>query len=123
VSEPISDQRRAHVRRLLQVEASLSNGASLYGWRVQLIDIARMGAGFVTSGMLPEDGQYVLDFRFPDSDIHDKVEIVIVYRRAIGADGRYHYGARIHAMSEECIERIVEYVTRVEPHDDEARKP
>lgn len=114
--EPISDQRRAHVRRLLQVDASLTDPAgSDQVWRAQLIDIARMGVGFVTTEMLPEDGHYVLDFRFPDSAIHDKVEIVIVYRRAIGTEGRFHYGARIHAMTQDCVDRIVEYVTRAEP--------
>ena len=114
----MSPQRRAHVRRLLQVEASLSSGASSPIWRAQVIDIARMGVGFVTSERLPEEGHYVLDFRFPDSDIHDRVEIVIVYRRAIGTEGRYHYGARIHAMSQECVDRIVEYVTRAAPRAD-----
>ncbi|GGY48889.1 PilZ domain-containing protein [Pseudoduganella albidiflava] len=119
--EPISDQRRAHVRRLLKVEASLSDNASPHVWRAQLIDIARMGVGFVTSEVLPEEGHFVLDFRFPDSDIHDKVEIVIVYRRAIGTEGRYHYGARIHAMTQDCVDRIVEYVTRAEPHNGQLR--
>ena len=84
-------------------------------WRVQLIDIARIGVGFVTYEILPEEGHYVLDFCFPDSGIHDKVKIVIVYRRAIGAEGRYHYSARIHAMTQDCVDRIVEYVTRSEP--------
>lgn len=122
VGEQTSEKRRAHVRRLLQVAASLSNESRDRNWCVRLIDIARMGAGFVTSEQLPEDVHYYLSFRFPDSDITDEVLVRIVYCRAIGTEGQFHYGARIHVMSEACVDRIVDYVTRSDRAALEARR-
>ncbi|WP_165497715.1 PilZ domain-containing protein [Pseudoduganella albidiflava] len=114
MSEQITEQRRAHVRRLLQVEASLSNDNRSRTWRVHLTDIARMGVGFVAAEPLTDCVHGVLRFRFPDSTVTDEVHIRIVHCRAIGAAGRVQCGARIHTMSDACVERIMEYVTRGE---------
>lgn len=115
VPEPMSEERRAHVRRLLQVDAFVTAEGLEQRWRAQIIDIARMATGFITAEELPERPRYRLQFRFPGSDIQDEVEMTLVYCHTVGTQGRFHYGARILAVSQECVDRIVEYVTRGNP--------
>lgn len=111
----MSEERRAHVRRLLQVDAFVTIEGHEGQWRAQIIDIARMATGFITAEELPERSRYRLRFRFPDSDITDEVEMTLVYCHTVGTQGRFHYGARILSVSQECVDRIVEYVTRGNP--------
>lgn len=113
--EQITEQRRAHIRRLLQIEATVFGEGGQPAWPAQVIDIARMGVGFILAEKLPDHPRYWMRFRFPDSAIVDEVEMVIVYNRAVGSKGRYHYGGRILAVTQDCRERIVEYVTRGNP--------
>ena len=113
--EQITEERRAHMRRLLQVDAFVTIDGSESRWRAQIIDIARMATGFITSEELPERQRYRLLFRFPGSDIQDEVEMTLVYCHDVGTQGRFHYGARILSVSQECVDRIVEYVTRGNP--------
>jgi hypothetical protein len=112
VVEQITEQRRAHIRRLLQIEASVLAEGGQPVWPAQVIDIARMGVGFILAEKLPDQPRYWIRFRFPDSPIVDEAEMIIVYSRPIGSKGRHHYGGRILQVSQECRERIVEYVTR-----------
>ncbi|WEF33201.1 PilZ domain-containing protein [Pseudoduganella chitinolytica] len=115
VVEQITEQRRAHIRRLLQIEAYVFAEGGQPRLPAQVIDIARMGVGFILPVRLPDRPRYWMRFRFPGSDIVDEVEMVIVYNRPVGSKGRYHYGGRILAVTQECRERIVEYVTRGNP--------
>lgn len=115
VPEQMSEERRAHVRRLLQVDAFVTTEGHEGQWRAQIIDIARMATGFITAEELPERPRYRLQFRFPGSDITDEVEMTLVYCHTVGTQGRFHYGARILAVTQECVDRIVEYVTRGNP--------
>jgi hypothetical protein len=103
-------QRRAHVRRLLEVPASVTDSAGRDA-PAHIVDIARMGVGFVTETPLPGPGLYRLRFCFPGQSVLDEAEIDVVYSREVGSEGRSRHGARFHDLTEECVARIVDYVT------------
>jgi len=104
-------QRREHVRRLLQVEASIADEAGLRSWHVQVIDISRMGVAFVSTEQLATDVSYVFSFCFPGSAARNDVVTTIVHSTPVGSEGRFRNGARFIHIAEECVERIVDYVT------------
>jgi hypothetical protein len=109
------DPRREHVRRLLQVEAYITDGrepgAENQPVVAQIIDISRMGVAFVSDHAMRTDEPYVLNFCFPGSAIRNELKLSIVHSGEIGSQGRYRNGARFLAISEACADRIVDYVT------------
>lgn len=103
-------QKREHVRRLLEVPAVVTGSAG-DETAAHIVDIARMGVGFVTDAVLPPDGTRTLKFRFPGETVLDEAVIDIVYSQPIGTQGRVRHGARFLDLSEECVARIIDYVT------------
>jgi hypothetical protein len=104
------DFRREHVRRLLQVEAMVTSAAGDRSWPARIVDIARMGVAFVTDLELAP-GNYKFCFSFPDSEISNLVLLDVLYSRPVGSEDRYRNGARFEQISDDVIERIVDYVT------------
>src|ERR1700756_4485090 len=104
------DFRREHVRRLLQVEAVVTSAAGDRSWPAHIVDIARMGVAFVTDLEL-EPGHYRFSFSFPASEIRNDVLVDVLYSRPVGSEGRYRNGARFEQISDDVVERIVDYVT------------
>ncbi len=104
------DFRREHVRRLLQVEAGVTSITGEQSWPAHIIDIARMGVAFVTEEELAP-GHYAFCFSFPGSHIRNDVLLDVLYSRPVGSEGRYRAGARFAQISDDVVERIVDYVT------------
>jgi hypothetical protein len=104
------DFRREHVRRLLQVEAEVTNTAGDRSWPAHIVDIARMGVAFVTEEELAP-GHYAFCFSFPGSQVHNHVLLDVLYSRPVGSEGRFRAGARFEQVGEDVVERIVDYVT------------
>lgn len=107
----MTDPRREHVRRLLQVDAYLTDLHGHTPLPVQIIDIARMGVAFVSDRPMPTGAQFVLHFSFPGSTMRNEITLTVVHSAAIGTHGRYRNGARFLTISEDVAERIFEYVT------------
>ncbi|SHM62233.1 PilZ domain-containing protein [Duganella sacchari] len=105
------DPRREHVRRLLQVDAYLTDVQGEHNFPAQIIDISRMGVAFVSDHAMPADEQYLLNFCFPGSTIRNEITLTVVNSQAVGTHGRFRNGARFIAISEACADRIVDYVT------------
>ncbi|WP_432377611.1 PilZ domain-containing protein [Duganella sp. P38] len=105
------DPRREHVRRLLQVDAYVSDIHGQSSRPTQIIDISRMGVAFVSDHAMPTDEQLLLNFSFPGSAIRNEITLTVVHSNAIGTHGRFRNGARFIAISEACADRIVDYVT------------
>lgn len=105
------DPRREHVRRLLQVDAYITNIDGATTVPAQIIDISRMGVAFVSDHAIPAHQQFVLSFSFPGSEIRNEITLTVLHSAAIGTHGRYRNGARFTAISEACADRIFEYVT------------
>jgi hypothetical protein len=105
------DPRREHVRRLLQVDAYITDIHGEHAAPTQIIDISRMGVAFVSDHPMPTDEQFVLSFCFPGSSIRNEITLNIVHSNAVGTHGRYRNGARFLAISDACADRIVDYVT------------
>ncbi|MYM72099.1 PilZ domain-containing protein [Duganella sp. FT109W] len=105
------DPRREHVRRLLQVDAHLSDMHGTYTQPAQIIDISRMGVAFVSDHAMRTDEQLLLNFCFPGSAIRNEITLTVVNSSAVGTHGRFRNGARFIAISEACADRIVDYVT------------
>lgn len=105
------DPRREHVRRLLQVDAYLSDVHGKHAQPTQIVDISRMGVAFVSDHPMPTDEELVLNFCFPGSSIRNEITLTIVNSNAVGTHGRFRNGARFIAISEACADRIVDYVT------------
>jgi len=109
------DPRREHVRRLLQVEAYISDTRGQESTATptvaQIIDISRMGVAFVSDHAMRTDEPYVLNFCFPGSAIRNELTLSVVHSGEIGSHGRFRNGARFLAISEACADRIVDYVT------------
>ncbi|UGQ44799.1 PilZ domain-containing protein [Massilia endophytica] len=105
------DQRREHVRRLLQVQATVTelNGGAVR--IVQIIDIARMGVAFVTPYPMIPDRSYRFCFAFPGSSVRNDAVIDLVYSRPFGSEGRFRNGARFQSLPQESVDLIVDYVT------------
>jgi hypothetical protein len=104
------DFRREHVRRLLQVEAVVTSVAGDRSWPAHIVDIARMGVAFVTDLELAP-GHYKFCFSFPGSEVSNHVLVEVLYSRPVGSENRYRNGARFGQISDDVIERIVDYVT------------
>lgn len=109
------DARREHVRRLLQVDAYITDIHGKNTETVQIIDISRMGVAFVSAHPTPPDEQYLLNFAFPGSAIRNEITLTIVHSNAVGTHGRFRNGARFIAISDACADRIVDYVTTAPP--------
>lgn len=109
-SNDLQESRREHVRRLLKVDAFLTDSIDSTHVPVQIVDIARMGVGFVTAAALPADRAYTLHFCFPGSAVEHVSVVEVVYSRVTEA-GRYRHGARFHALPEATVAQIVDYVT------------
>jgi hypothetical protein len=105
------DPRREHVRRLLQVDAYITDAHGEYTAPTQIIDISRMGVAFVSDHAMPTDEQLLLNFCFPGSSIRNEITLTVLHSNAVGSHGRYRNGARFIAISEACADRIVDYVT------------
>jgi hypothetical protein len=105
------DPRREHVRRLLQVDAYITDIHGKNTLPAQIIDISRMGVAFVSPHAMPINEQFVLNFSFPGSAIHNEITLTVLHSAAIGTQGRFRNGARFITISEECADRIFEYVT------------
>lgn len=105
------DPRREHVRRLLQVDAYISDIHGRNTSPTQIIDISRMGVAFVSDHAMPTDESYLLHFCFPGSAIRNELTLSVIHSTAVGTHGRYRNGARFLAISDDCAERIVDYVT------------
>jgi hypothetical protein len=110
------DPRREHVRRLLQVDAHVSDMDGRNTAVVQIIDISRMGVAFVSDHQLPLNNGYVLDFCFPGSSIQNKVTLTVLHSALIGTHGRYRNGARFLSIPDVAADLIVEYVTAAPAH-------
>jgi hypothetical protein len=105
------DPRREHVRRLLQVDAYITDIHGRHTTPAQIIDISRMGVAFVSEHPMPTNEQFVLNFSFPGSAIRNEITLTVLHSSAIGTQGRFRNGARFIAISDDCAERIFEYVT------------
>ena len=105
------DHRRQHVRRLLQVDAFITDMHGRMSASTQIIDISRMGVAFVSEQPMPTDEQYLFNFCFPGSTIRNELTVAVVHSTMIGSQGRYRNGARFLAISEACADRIVDFVT------------
>ncbi|MYM67470.1 PilZ domain-containing protein [Pseudoduganella sp. FT55W] len=105
------DARREHVRRLLQVDAYITDIHEQNPLPAQIIDISRMGVAFVSNQPLPANEQFILNFSFPGSPLRNEITLTVLHSAAIGTQGRYRNGARFITISEECAERIFDYVT------------
>lgn len=105
------DPRREHVRRLLQVDAYITDIHGKHNLPAQIIDISRMGVAFVSEQVMPTNEQFVLNFSFPGSAIRNEITLTVLHSAAIGTQGRFRNGARFIAISEDCAERIFDYVT------------
>ncbi|TFW14779.1 PilZ domain-containing protein [Duganella callida] len=112
------DARREHVRRLLQVDAYVTDIHGRNTETVQIIDISRMGVAFVSERPMPPDEQYLLSFAFPGSAIRNEITLTIVHSNPVGTHGRFRNGARFIAIAEACADRIVDYVTTAPAHPD-----
>ena len=110
MSTDLNESRRAHVRRLLKVDAFLTAGAGAAHLPVQIVDIARMGVGFVTGAALPDGESYTLHFCFPGCAVEHVSPVEVVYSR-VTEGGRYRHGARFHALPEATVAQIVDCVT------------
>ncbi|NRR30667.1 PilZ domain-containing protein [Oxalobacteraceae bacterium] len=105
------DPRREHVRRLLQVPATVATEAGDQVWRAQIIDIARLGVGFVTTEALAAGTPYVFSFTFPNSSLPCVALVDVVYSCPVGSGANVRNGARFLSISPESQEQIVDYVT------------
>ncbi|MTV36084.1 PilZ domain-containing protein [Duganella radicis] len=105
------DPRREHVRRLLQVDAYITDIHGKNTTTVQIIDISRMGVAFVSDRPMPVNQQFVLHFSFPGSAIRNEITLTVLHSAPVGTHGRFRNGARFLTISEDCAERIFEYVT------------
>ena len=61
----LDDQRREHVRRLLQIPASVRQALATLTWKVNFINIGRGGAAFVTERVLDVGDDVELSFHLP----------------------------------------------------------
>ncbi len=105
------DPRREHVRRLLQVDAYITNVPAGKPSPVQIIDISRMGVAFVSDQPMDVDAQFLLQFCFPGSAVSNRIMLTVVNSIPVGSQGRYRSGARFLAIADDCADRIVDYVT------------
>ena len=105
------DPRREHVRRLLQVEAYISDIQGKNTSAMQIIDISRMGVAFVSDHPISTDEPYLLNFCFPGSAIRNELTLTVLHSSEVGSQGRYRNGARFMAISDATADRIVDYVT------------
>ncbi|MBA5640181.1 PilZ domain-containing protein [Duganella sp. LX20W] len=99
------------MRRLLQVDASIADEFGSQQWAVQIIDIARMGVAFVSYHQFPTDVPFLFSFCFPGSSVRNEVLLTIVHSAPFGTEGRFRNGARFLSISDDAVERIVDYVT------------
>lgn len=99
------------MRRLLQVDASISDEFGSQQWAVQIIDIARMGVAFVSDHPMPCDVPFRFSFCFPGDSVRNEVLLSVVHSAPLGTEGRHRNGARFLSISDDAVARIVDYVT------------
>jgi len=66
---------------------------------------------FVSEQPMPTNEQFVLNFSFPGSAIRNEITLTVLHSTAVGTQGRFRNGARFITISEDCADRIFEYVT------------
>jgi c-di-GMP-binding flagellar brake protein YcgR len=105
------DQRREHVRRLLQIPASVRKAPTTLTWKVNFSNIGRGGAAFVTEHVLDVGDDVELSFHLPGNDMLIVVVARVVYSAQFQREGQYRIGARFDRLSDEMANVIVDYVT------------
>jgi len=111
ITKAVMNHQREHVRRLLQASASVTDETKGRTWHAQIIDISRMGVAFVTSEQLEPDDHFHFSFSFPGNEVMCEAVIHLVYSRPVGETAHFRNGARFVDITEDCVERIVDYVT------------
>ena len=105
------DPRREHVKRLLQVDAHLSDMDGQHNAVTQIIDISRHGVSFLSDHAMPVGENYVLHFSFPDCTLVNHVALTLLHSAHIGSHGRYRNDAYFLSMPADCAIKIADYLT------------
>jgi hypothetical protein len=106
-----SRQRREHVRRLLQVPASLCTMTEPLIRKAHLIDIGRGGVALVTERTLEVGDQVELSFHLPGCGANTVISARVIYVAPIPREGFFRIGARFESLPQEVADAIVEFVT------------
>lgn len=105
----VHDQRE-HLRRMLRVPAYLD--APDAHNPISLIDICRAGVAFASKPPLALGSAFTVSFELPTAQgIVNTVSGEVVYCKLMPQSGLHKIGARLQAMDEDIVERIVDFVT------------
>lgn len=104
------NQPREHVRRMLQVSATVHVVPASHD-AVHLIDISRFGVEFASVRPLESGSSFRISLRLPGAEKPCVAEGTIVY--CIGPSPRslYRLGARITMIAEETLEQLRDFIT------------
>ncbi|MBY0556935.1 MAG: PilZ domain-containing protein [Burkholderiaceae bacterium] len=105
------DPRREHVKRLLQVDAHLTDMDGQHNEATQIIDISRHGVAFLSEHAMPIGENFVLHFSFPGCDLVNHVALTVLHSAHIGSHGRYRNDAYFLSMPADCAIKIADYLT------------
>jgi hypothetical protein len=106
-----NEQKRAHLRRMLQVPASVRRASDELPWQVRLIDIGRAGVAFVSAAPMDVTEAFVLSFQLPGNPIPILLHGRVVYAAPFGRVSAYRIGARFGQVGDEIVARLVDFIT------------
>lgn len=104
-----SDERREHLRRMLRVPVWLEH--PYRDNAVQLIDIGRAGVAFACAQPLDLGSTIALHFQLPTTAYDQAVSGAVVYCKLMPHSGLHKVGVRLHHVSDDIVECIVDFVT------------
>lgn len=102
---------KEHVRRMLQVPATVHLVSPVSHSAVHLIDISRAGVAFASAQPLENGSSFMIYLGLPGSEKPCVAEGTVVYCIAPSTGSLYRIGARITLMSEETLERVRDFIT------------
>lgn len=105
------DQRREHVRRMLQVLATVQLASPPTQVVVHLIDISKAGVAFAASSPLESGTPFTLSFWLPGTNVPLTAEGKTVYCLETSSGRMYRLGARFTHLGMETAEQIRDFVS------------
>src|SRR4051812_21648726 len=103
-------EKRAHIRKLMLVDASVADAAGM-NWRpVLLLDISPLGASFASAQSMDGGTTAMLRFCMPGSAHRHETVVSIVHSSSTSVPSGFRVGARFVAIDAATTERILDFV-------------
>lgn len=103
-------EKRVHQRKLMRVDAMLSDADGAARRPVVMLDVSQVGVSFIHASALDSGARLFLDFSLPGSELVEETVIQVVHSTAAGVAAGVRVGARFVHVAPETREGIARFI-------------